>query len=344
MSDVTIDSAVRELHSRALVIDGLQAAPMTPEHFERLRIAGIHAVNYTSASISHDFAHAALDFVRLRRAIDSNSGRVLLVLGVEDIGQAKQEGRTGIIMGLQNGRPVMDDTDYLESLYELGVRIVQLTYNERNLIGDGCVEKANGGLSRFGHRVVTEMNRLGMLVDLSHCGERTTLDAIHASSKPIAITHSNAKSVTPSPRNKSREVIRAMAERDGVIGAAFWAPMSYRDPARRPRFVDFLDHVDALVEQAGIDHVAIGSDLGEGESREYYEAMFARGGGTYPEVTEVLGDWYDFDNRMVEGLESAVAFPAVTAGLVSRGYTEGDVEKILGANLYRVLEAAWARE
>jgi membrane dipeptidase len=100
---------------------------------------------------------------------------------------------------------------------------------------------------------------------------------------------------------------------------------------------DFFAHVDYLVEHAGIDHVGIGSDLGEGESREYYEAMFARGGGIYPEVTKVLGDWYNFDGRMVEGLESAVVFPKVTEGLLARGYKEEEIRKILGGNFLRVM-------
>ncbi len=331
-----------DFHATTLVIDGLQAAPMTAEHFARLRVAGIDAVNYTSVNITHDFSGAALDLMQLRRTIDQHASEVLLVERADDILRAQREGRIGLIMGLQNARPVMEDLGFVQALHRLGVRIIQLTYNERNVLGDGCVERANGGLSRFGHRVVAEMNRLGMLVDLSHCGERTTLDAIEASSLPVAVTHSNAKSLTPSPRNKAPEVLRALAARDGVIGAAFWAPMSYRDPAVRPRFSDFLDHVDALVDQAGIDHVGIGSDLGEGESRAYYEAMFARGGGLYPEVTEVLGEWYDFDRRMVEGLESAVAFPRVTAGLFERGYQPEDVTKLLGGNFLRVLRDAWA--
>lgn len=329
-------------HANALVIDGLQAAPMTAEHFERLRLGGVDAVNYTTASITHEFAEAALDILRLRNTVARHLGRVLVVEHADDILEAHRSGRTGLIIGLQSAKPVMDDVAYVEALHYLGVRIIQLTYNERNLIGDGCVERANGGLSRFGRRVVAEMNRLGVLVDISHCGERTSLDAIEASTLPIAATHSNAKSVTPSPRNKTPEVIRALADRGGVIGAAFWAPMAYREANTRPKFSDFLDHVERLVEEAGIDHVGIGSDLGEGESREYYEGMFARGGGLYPEVTELLGDWYDFDGRMVEGLESTVALPLVTAGLFQRGFKQDDIAKLLGLNFLRVLRQAWA--
>ena len=126
-------------------------------------------------------------------------------------------------------------------------------------------------------------------------------------------------------------------ENGGVMGVAFWAPMTYKDPGIRPTLDDLLDHVDYLVGRMGINHVSIGSDLGEGESREYYESMFLRGGGLYPEITEDLGEWYGFDTRMVEGLESAVAFPKVTEGLLRRGYTDEDVRRILGENTLRLL-------
>jgi membrane dipeptidase len=345
MSTTALSPAARDraraLHASALVIDGLQAAPMTPAHFERLMRGGIHAVNYTSATITHDFNATTLDLVNLHRTIAEHSDLVMHVRTSDDIVTARTTGRIGIIMGLQSATPVMNDVRFLEALYRLGVRIIQLTYNERNLIGDGCIERGNAGLSRFGIRVVEEMNRLGLIIDLSHCGEQTTLDAIERSSQPILITHANARALTPSPRNKSPEVLRRLEANGGVIGAAFWAPMAFRDPARRPTLEDFCDHVERLVETAGIDHVGLGSDLGEGESREYYEGMFAKGGGLYPEVTHMLGDWYDFDRRMIEGLDSAITFPKVTEGLVARGFTDEQVRKLLGENLLRVMRQVW---
>lgn len=331
----------RALHFGSLVIDGLQAAPMTPEHFARLRRGGIHVVNYTTIKVTSDFSAATLDIAALLKTVDQYSDQVMLVFRGSDLAQARAEGKVGLIIGSQNGRPLMENLEYVRLLHMLGVRILQLTYNERNFIGDGCVEKADGGLSRFGRRVVAEMNRVGMLVDLSHCGERTTLDAIEASDRPVAITHSMARAITPNPRNKSDGVLRALAARGGVIGVAFWGPLAYRDPDKRPTLDDFFAHVDYLVEHVGIDHVAIGSDLGEGESREYYESMFLRGGGIYPEVTQSLGEWYTFDGRMVEGLDSSIYFPVVTEGLLSRGYREEDIRKILGGNWVRIMTQAF---
>lgn len=330
-------SEAKTLHHDSLVIDGLEAAPMNREHFARLRLGGVDAVNYTCAKVTDDFGSAVLNVQGLRRLIDANPDEVLLVREASDILAAQEEGRIGLITGFQNAAPINGKIEYLELLHEMGVRIIQLTYNERNLLGDGCVEAANGGLSRLGRRAVEEMNRLGLVVDVSHCGERTTLDALELSSSPVFISHANVKALCPSLRNKSDAVLDALVKNGGVMGVAFWAPMTYKDPGIRPTLDDLLDHVDYLVGRMGINHVSIGSDLGEGESREYYESMFLRGGGLYPEITEDLGEWYGFDTRMVEGLESAVAFPKVTEGLLRRGYTDEDVRRILGENTLRLL-------
>lgn len=328
-----ISQKARDLHFSSLVIDGSQSAPMTTDHIERLRKGGINAVNFTSVKVTDDFGAAVLNLHKLINFIKEYSEQVLLIRKSEDILHAQSEGKIGIIAGFQNASPIMEKLEYLEVFHMLGVRVIQLTYNLRNLIGDGCVESANGGLSRFGKWVVKEMNRLGMVVDVAHSGERTSLDAIEISDSPVLITHSNAKGLCPSPRNKADVVLKALAEKNGVICPCFWAPMVYKNPKVRPVFSNYMDHIDYLVEHAGIDHVAIGSDLGEGESRTDYEAMFASGGGTYPEVTKVLGDWYTFDQRMVTDLDTSVNMPLVTNDLLKRGYSETDIKKIIGGNI-----------
>jgi len=334
---LTADQA-KKLHYETLVVDALEAAPMTPEHYARLKKAGIRVVNYTTVNITSDLQTAMRYLSEFHKNIKANSDKVLLVRTTADIERAVREDKIALIIGTQNAKPVMDNAENVGILHALGVRIMQLTYNERNLLGDGCCEKANAGLSRLGYQVVREMNRYGMLIDLSHCCEQTTIDGIEASEAPVAITHSMAKALTPSPRNKNDHVLKLLASRGGVIGAAFWSPMAYRDPNKRPVMSDFFDHVDHLVQQAGIDHVGIGSDLGEGESREYYENMFARGGGIYPEVTAALGDWYDFDHRMVEGMDTSLMFPQVTEGLAARGYSDEHIRKIMGGNFMRLFK------
>jgi membrane dipeptidase len=233
---------------------------MTSEHFERLRRGGIHGVNYTTVQITSDFNRAALEIRALIRTIERYSDQTMLIKQGADILQARSVAKIGLTIGLQNGRPLMEDLAYVEILHALGVRVIQLTYNERNLLGDGCIAAANGGLSRFGRCVVRGMNRCGVLVDISQGGERTTLDAIEVSEAPIVVSHANAFALCPSPRNKSDEILKMLAERGGVIGAVFWGPITYIDPDRRPGMEEFLNHVDCLVEHAGLDHVGIGSD------------------------------------------------------------------------------------
>ena len=339
-----ISERAAALHRDALVIDGSEAAPMTPEHFERLKQAGIDALNITVIkNMAAEFADGVTHIQDLLDTLQAHGDKLVLVRTTQDIHQARTQGKIGVIMGLQNARPVMSDLRYLRLLHALGVRIIQLTYNERNLLGDGCIEKANGGLSRFGRTVVKEMNRIGVVVDVAHCGERTTLEAIEESELPIVISHSNAKPLSPSPRNKTEPVLKLLAERGGVIGAVMWAPITYSDPKQRPGKKEFFANIDYLVEHAGIDHVGIGSDNGEGETRAEYELMFKHGGGTYPEITQVLGSWYNFDNRMVEGMESVTVFPSITEELLKRGYKDEDIRKILGGNWLRVYGQVWDR-
>jgi membrane dipeptidase len=339
-----ISERAAALHRDTLVIDGSEAAPMTPEHFERLKQGGINALNITVIkNMAADFAEGATHIQDLLDTIQVHHDILALVRTTQDIQQARAQGKIGVIMGLQNARPVMSDLRYLRLLHTLGVRIIQLTYNEQNLLGDGCIEKANGGLSRFGRAVVKEMNRIGVVVDAAHCGERTTLEAIEESALPIVISHANAKALSPSPRNKTEAVLKLLAERGGVIGAVMWAPIAYSDPQRRPGKKEFFANIDYLVEHAGIDHVGIGSDNGQGETREEYELMFKHGGGAYPEITQALGSWYGWDNRMVEGMESVTVFPSITEELLTHGYKDEDIRKILGGNWLRVYSQVWDR-
>ena len=343
-SNNPISERAAALHRDALVIDGSEAAPMTPAHFDRLQKGGIHALNITVIkNMAADFNDGVLHIQDMLETIQTYPNRLALVRTTQDIRQARSEGKIGVILGLQNARPIMNDLRYLRILHTLGVRIIQLTYNERNLLGDGCVEKANGGLSRFGRAAVKEMNRLGVVVDASHCCEQTTLEAIEESELPIAITHANAKALSPSPRNKTDRVLKLLAERGGVIGAVTWAPIAYSDPQKRPGRKDFFANIDYLVQKAGIDHVGIGSDNGEGETREEYEAMFKHGAGTYPEITAVLGSWYGWEGRMVEGMEQVTVFPEITEELLKRGYKDDDVRKVLGGNWLRIYGQSWDR-
>jgi membrane dipeptidase len=320
-----------------MVADALSAAPMTVEHFARLRKGGVTAVNYTFAGSTADLDQALKALVALHQNVDAHRDLVTIARTTDDIKAARSQGRIALIAGLQNARPVSDSLQSLYLLYLLGVRVIQLTYNERNFVGDGCTEASNAGVSGFGRKLIAEMNRLGIVIDLGHCGERTTLEAIDISKDPVIVSHAMAKDLCPSPRNKNRVVFEAIAARNGVIGVSNFSPFTYSNPNRRPGLKEWFAHLDYFVEHAGIDHVCIGTDIGEGESKAEYDAVFSKRTSHYPEVTDPLGKWYTYETRLIEGFDSVTHFPRVTQGLLDKGYSDVDIRKILGGNLMRVL-------
>ena len=197
-----------EIHKRSIVIDGLNISKWNREVFERLRRGGVTAVNATTA-IYEGFRDAIRNMEEWNIKFDSYSDLIMPIKNVEDVREAKEQGRVGVIIGFQNTSPIEDDLNLIQIFRDLGVRIMQLTYNDRNYSGDGCFERLDCGLSEFGFRVVEEMNRQGVLIDLSHTGHKTTKETIEASRDPVAFTHANPKTIFESPRNKTDPEIEA---------------------------------------------------------------------------------------------------------------------------------------
>lgn len=195
------------------------------------------------------------DYAGMISAHPARLRQVTDVAGIEHAAAARQ---IGLLYYVQNAAPIQDDADRLRDLFERGIRVVQLTYNTRNLLGDGCLERTNAGLSRFGLEVVERLNGLRMLVDLSHCGEATTLDGITHSRMPVAITHAGCRAVFDHPRNKTDDALRALANRGGVVGIFQINP--YLGPAERNTLDDVVRHIEHAVNVCGIEHVGIGSD------------------------------------------------------------------------------------
>lgn len=254
------------------------------------------------------------------------------VTSTADIQRAHVDGTLGLLYYTQNATPLGDDLARVELLHSIGVRIVQLTYNHRNLLGDGYLERTNSGLSTFGIQAVERMNSVGILVDVSHCGEATTLDAIRFSSRPVAITHAGCSAVFENPRNKSDEVLRAMARKGGVMGILQLNP--YLGPRERNDLNDYLDHIDHAVDVCGIDHVGIGSDrehqhiLDTPEEVERLRAEIARLG---PEAAARFR-WPFF----LSELNHPRRMETVAHGLSRRGRPASEIEKLLGGNFLRL--------
>lgn len=323
--------STESLHEQSVIIDGLNASWFLSDGvIERIHRGGVTAVNATIAAWHNP--GETLDMIgQMYLQLDKHSESAMLVRTVSDIHTAKRSGKTGFILGFQDTNPIADKLYLLRAYHELGVRIVQLTYNFENLVGFGCQAPDDRGLTSFGLEVVAEMNRLGILIDLSHCGPRTTLDAIERSEKPVAITHSNAASQFPHPRNKSDEAIKACAARGGVIGAlSFPAMLTQSLPAVVD---DYVNAIDYLVELAGIDHVGLGPDFMEEMPAEVAAVVLA---GLPVDVVNFMRSI-----PPVQGFASAAEMPNVTARLLARGYSESDTQKIMGGNWLRLYEQIW---
>ena len=326
------------IYQESIVIDACNVMALTDDNLAKARDTGLTAIQYTAVRTAHDLTPCLKDLARVREIIDAHP-EVLVALNSNAIRVAKSSGQFAVILGLQNPKPIGDDLSVLRTLADIGVRNIQLTQNTQNYIGTGCLE-ADYGLTRFGRKVVAEMNRLGILIDIGHCGPQTSLDAIQCSEYPVISSHSNPKAVCNSYRNKNDEIIERLAKKGGVMGIASWSPMTYRGNGRRPTISDMLDCFDYALKVAGPDHVALGSDLCDGLylSREAWEGQHGPKG-AFPEITGELGDWYTLDTWYAEGVESITQLPNVAQGLLDRGHDEAIVHKVLGENFMRVFEA-----
>ena len=325
----------REVYQESIVVDGLNVSNWDSSAvYESLRGGNVTAINATIA-VWEKYTEAMDNVSAWLRRFRERSDTVTQVTRVQDILDAKRDGRTGVILGWQNATPIENDLDRLDLFYKLGVRIIQLTYNERNLLGNGCWERNDEGLSHFGIDAVAEMNRLGILIDLSHVGDRTTLDAIEISEQPVACTHANARSFFDHPRNKTDEALRLIADKGGVIGATAWPPFLRK--GWESTLEDFADAIDDMVDRVGINHVGIGTDYTQDQTKEWFDVLMSQQGTrfnerrlTYPDVP-----------AHPEGLETPDNMPNIAVELLKRGYPDEDVAKVLGGNWVRLLREVW---
>lgn len=330
---------VADTYRSSIVIDGSIAPKMDQDQVDRMRKSGVTAVNWTVCSAHVDLADALSEIADGLETIDRFADDLLLVRTAADIDRAKAEGKIGIIFGPQNGRPATANLRHLRVLHELGIRILQLTYNERNLYGDGVAEPANAGLSVIGRQAVEEMNRLGMVVDLSHCGDRLTCEAIELSAQPVLISHANARAVHPSPRNKTDEQLKMLAANGGVIGLNLWSPMLAFD--HWPTLDDFVRHVAHVIDLIGVEHVGIGTDHNESASKVEWTANSSKGQGRYQSVTGQMGDWYVYETRCANGGSSILDFPAIAEAIGRLGLSSDELAAVLGGNMMRLFKTVW---
>ena len=333
-----MSTEARNIYDEAIVIDGLSISNWESDAvFRRLRAGNITAINATVATWENflqTMAHLSAWMRRFRERDD-----ILQVKETADIYTAKEQGKTGIILSFQNASPIENELDRLGLFLALGVRVIQLTYHETNLLGSGCWERTDGGLSNFGVDAVREMNRLGIVIDLSHVGPKTTMDAIEMSEQPVAITHANARSFCGHPRNKEEDALKLLAEKGGVVGATSFA--NFLPKGFDSTVEDFVDAIDDMVERVGIDHVAIGTDSTHDQPLEFWHYIGSQQGTKFPSTFADGSVPYTELSFQPKGIDSPAEFPNLAEALVNRGYSAEDITRLLGGNWMNLFERVW---
>jgi len=296
-----------------------------------LQVTGVHA----------GFEEAVNDLMRCRARADAHKDAFLIVESADDLRRAKRENRLGLILRFQGAEPIGDDFDHVAAFRRLGIRVVELTHNRRNLYGDGSTEPGNAGLSVLGKLLVEQLNVDRIVVDVAHGSERTMKEGIAASKAPVLISHSGCRALSDLPRLADDETLRAMAKTGGVIGIMFWP---YLTRAGQPMAIDVIRHIEHAIDVCGEDHVGIGTDGGIASTErtpEFEKQNLAS-------MRQTVADGIFGMDRKAEGLYYFVPdlnapnrFDVLAAKLSARGHSDARIEKILGANFARVFADVW---
>jgi len=319
------------LHADMIVIDGLIVSRWSPAVFEDMRRGGLTAANCT-CSVWEGFEATMRNIAEWKRFFREHGDLIVQVRSAADIRRAKAAGKTGIILGFQNVSAFEDRLGYIGLFKELGVGVVQLAYNTQNLIGTGCYESVDRGLSDFGREAIAEMNRVGILCDLSHVGSKTSEDTILASTKLVAYTHVAPAALKAHPRNKSDAQIRFIAERGGFVGVTMFPPFLARGVGST---VDgYIAAIDHVVSVAGEDCVGIGTDFTQDQDRAFFDWITHDKG-----YARELVEFGEIVNPA--GIRRIGDFPNLTAAMEHAHWPERKIRKIMGENWLRVLGEVW---
>jgi len=342
-------------YREAIVIDGLGGpgggvndnpdAGLSEQEVKDAHESGVTCAHITVGAVGSTAPDTAfMETVRgiayWEREIDRHPDVLGRVRVASDIGKAKKNKRCGLVYGVQDGVAFETDLARLDDLHALGLRVVQPTYNRRNLLGDGCLEPGNAGLSRSGIEAIERMNSLGILIDLSHCGRQTAADAIRISKKPVAFTHTGCQALSDHPRNRTDAELRAVADKGGVSGIYF---MPYLSEGRQPTAADIVRHVEHMVQVAGEDHVSIGTDGNFSPTvvDQKYKDAFAKNTRERREAG-IGAPWETEEGYLFAAdLNTPRRLATLAMMLADRRHSAARIEKILGGNLLRVFGDTW---
>jgi membrane dipeptidase len=320
------------LHRASILIDGLVVSKWSPKVYANMQRGGLTAANCT-VCVWENFRDTMLNIARFKRAIADHPDILMQAHSAADIRKAKEQGKVGIVLGFQNTSAIEDRLDTLTLFRDLGVRVIQLTYNTQNLVGAGCWEENDSGLSGFGREVVEEMNRLGILVDLSHVGARTAEDAIRHSHKPCAYSHICPAGLFDHPRNKSDAALRFIVERGGFVGVATYPPFMKTGAAST--LDDCIDVFEYVIDLCGEGNVGIGTDFTEDHGEEFFDWL-RHDKGYARRMVPTRGA-----APFVKGLETLADYPKLTQAMQRRGWSEARIRGVLGENWLRFLGEVW---
>ena len=305
------------------------------------RASGLTACLLQVTGVHSGFEQAVNDLMRCRARAAAHKDAFLIVETAADLDRAKREKKLGLVLRFQGAEPIGDDFDHVAAFRALGIRVVELTHNRRNLYGDGSTEPGNAGLSVLGKLLVEQLNLDRIVVDVAHGSERTMKEGIAASKAPVIISHSGCRALSDLPRLADDETLRAMAKTGGVIGIMFWP---YLTREGQPMAIDVIRHIEHAIDVCGEDHVGIGTDGGiaSAERTPEFEKQ------NLASMRETVAEGIFGPNRNAEGLYYFVPdlnapnrFDLLAAKLSSRGHSDARIGKILGGNFARVFAEVW---
>jgi len=322
------EERVEQIIEKAIIID-LHTHIVTNFDSQGVKDSKVNCFFEAVPVISEDFFEAVQKLGEIYNFIKTYTD-LKIAFSVEDIMQAKREGKQVVMIQLEPiaiGRQL----NRIDILYGLGVRMMMLTFNERNYIGDGCAERTDSGLSHFDLEVIDYMNKKGILIDVAHSGDKTTKEAAEASKDPIVCSHTGARALNPRNRRlKSDEAIKAIAEKGGIIGV-FAVPNALSNKERQG-INDVLDHIDYIVNLVGINHVAIGTDIIFGDHVAFHRELAKKG------IIDPFRIGMELVAEYMEGIENPGEWTNIIRGLVARGYSDQEIIKIIGDNALRVMK------
>lgn len=309
----------------------------------RVRNSSLTAFFLTMPGVTQGYRGCTEEIGALYNFADDPANGVMIAKTIEDIHEAKKKGIKAAVIAFQDPQSIENSLDKLRVMYELGLRVMQMTYNMSNYIGSGCVETTDRGLTDFGRKALEKMNEWGIVADVSHCGPQTTLDVLRTSRKPIVISHACPDALTKNVRNKSDEMLKLLKENGGVIGLSSWGPLCWKNDhqKKRPTLSDFVDHIDYVVDLIGMDHVGFGSDSMPDDAQD--QSGLQEQSTLYGKVVEEYNRHVGVnpDERNAIGITGPWDIENVYAEMAHRGYSEEDISKFSGGNLLRVLGASW---